>query len=485
MQISCPGCKSRIQVPDDKIKPQGTKVKCGKCAKIFTVKRAARPAEPAPVAPKNTESDLFSGDNFGAEMDNYRTQLRPMGGDRDEDMFGSSGDLDSPSQASHAASTRTDTDDLFGSAEDLDQASPEAQPQPESSASSDDLLDRLAADIRATKDEIAAEEPPARAADSESLDKIFGKGLDSDNVDDLFGSPQGPSDFDDLISQPEPPGPASGPSALDALFSDEPEVAPRKPAARKPEPRPAPSPTPAPAPAPAPVHSGPPPEKVAAEMTLEPALKEEDVPRVAPPQGGAAAQQGHKQARPRKRVTRRLLLLVTLLLTVAGSAAAYFYVPSVRQLVETNFQKLPIDKFLALIGEAPEIAEPMLITAERWEGRTLQGPNGDTMYIIEGNLVNGYSGSRSFIKIRGDLINENGEVIATREVFAGNALNDDELRGLPRVRIDGILNRSVGDGLSNFNLAAGSRIPFQIVFYDITEPVKDTLVVPVSSEPGS
>jgi len=45
MVIECSACQTRFRLADDKIKPQGTKVRCSKCGEIFTV----LPPQPEPV----------------------------------------------------------------------------------------------------------------------------------------------------------------------------------------------------------------------------------------------------------------------------------------------------------------------------------------------------------------------------------------------------------------------------------------------------
>lgn len=46
MVVGCPKCKSKLNIPDEKIAPEGTRFKCPKCATVLMVKRPAG----APVA---------------------------------------------------------------------------------------------------------------------------------------------------------------------------------------------------------------------------------------------------------------------------------------------------------------------------------------------------------------------------------------------------------------------------------------------------
>lgn len=494
MQIGCPACKTKITVPDEKIKPEGTKVKCGKCSKIFTVKKkstekaapekaaaaaddddlfgppatAAPAPAPPPAAPAAApafdaaaelglgqssapvDDDYLGGDNFGAEMDNYKTQIRQVSS-RDSSMFGSSDDLDGK------AAKREDTAGLF----DTDQApKPRTQPPP-AKADLDSLFDEPAAP--------APNKPAPAMPAKESLDDLFGKGLD-DPADELADKlreakpKKGREDIDALFDRGEPEPKASN-AERDAFFDDEPAPAP--PPRREAPPAP----------------KGPSAEELAATMKLEPALKEEDIPKPPPPRPAEA--QPAAQAKKRAFPVKALALGVGGLL-VAGGIGAAVLVPAINKPLMAAAAPLfdYVDRMLASKPATPTGA-PITLAVTVTGGRAVVGGRGDKLYVIEGRVRNDYPGARSFIKLRGKLIGADGAALASREVFAGNLLNDEEIRGLDRVKIDGILNRSVGGGLQNFNVPAGSEIPFQIVFYDVEQPVSQQQVEPIGSEPGS
>ena len=52
MVVGCPKCKTKLKIADERIKPEGTKFKCPKCATLLLIKPPTRPAAPAaPAAP--------------------------------------------------------------------------------------------------------------------------------------------------------------------------------------------------------------------------------------------------------------------------------------------------------------------------------------------------------------------------------------------------------------------------------------------------
>jgi predicted Zn finger-like uncharacterized protein len=51
MIVACPSCSARFKVAEEKIGPQGAKLRCSKCQKVFGVQREAAPAAPPPPPP--------------------------------------------------------------------------------------------------------------------------------------------------------------------------------------------------------------------------------------------------------------------------------------------------------------------------------------------------------------------------------------------------------------------------------------------------
>src|SRR4051812_6140816 len=65
MLVSCPKCESRYKLPDEKIRPQGTKVRCPRCQHTFHVhKEEAKAPDAAPfkrAAPPPLDSAFMEG----------------------------------------------------------------------------------------------------------------------------------------------------------------------------------------------------------------------------------------------------------------------------------------------------------------------------------------------------------------------------------------------------------------------------------------
>jgi predicted Zn finger-like uncharacterized protein len=51
MIVQCPSCAAKFRVADDKLRPEGVKVRCGRCKTVFRVRRADQSGMPATVLP--------------------------------------------------------------------------------------------------------------------------------------------------------------------------------------------------------------------------------------------------------------------------------------------------------------------------------------------------------------------------------------------------------------------------------------------------
>src|SRR5512147_2361598 len=66
MRFTCDACNAQYMISDEKVGPNGVKVRCKKCGHIILVKRASEEAAAAP-APEPAPAPL-SGDGLDAEL---------------------------------------------------------------------------------------------------------------------------------------------------------------------------------------------------------------------------------------------------------------------------------------------------------------------------------------------------------------------------------------------------------------------------------
>ncbi|GHV58210.1 hypothetical protein FACS189460_5680 [Deltaproteobacteria bacterium] len=106
------------------------------------------------------------------------------------------------------------------------------------------------------------------------------------------------------------------------------------------------------------------------------------------------------------------------------------------------------------------------------------------LLIITGMVRNNYPAPRSFIRLRGTLLDQGGAILADRFVYAGNTVSEDELVKLPIGEIMARLNFKGGQNNRNMNIASGQEVPFMVVF-DKLPPARDEYrIIPVGSSPA-
>ena len=88
------------------------------------------------------------------------------------------------------------------------------------------------------------------------------------------------------------------------------------------------------------------------------------------------------------------------------------------------------------------------------------------VFVIEGNVTNGYKSPCHSIQVKGILFDERGNPAAEKIVYCGNVLPVKQVKSLSREKIEQSLQNAYGSTLSNFNIEPGKSVPFMIVFFD-------------------
>jgi heme-degrading monooxygenase HmoA len=88
---------------------------------------------------------------------------------------------------------------------------------------------------------------------------------------------------------------------------------------------------------------------------------------------------------------------------------------------------------------------------EKVRGYYLENTNLSKVFVVEGEAVNHWKESRSFIKVKGVLLDSKGNKVREQEVYCGNSLSSQ-----------------FGISFSNVNILPNKNVPFMIVFPDLT-----------------
>jgi predicted Zn finger-like uncharacterized protein len=199
---------------------------------------------------------------------------------------------------------------------------------------------------------------------------------------------------------------------------------------------------------------------------------EEDVEKAAE----VAAEKKPRRSRP------LIIILLILLLCMSGFVAVYVWAPNL--LPDSLSFLKPTEK-----QEVADIGVRGLSIKERsLSGEFVQSNVAGSLFVIKGTVVNGYPKSRSFILIKGTILDSKGKVIKSKRAYAGNTFSEDQIQSMSVEEINKGLRNRFGKGRMNFNIEPGGALPFMIVFEDLPENpdvMSEYTVEPVSSSPGS
>jgi len=106
------------------------------------------------------------------------------------------------------------------------------------------------------------------------------------------------------------------------------------------------------------------------------------------------------------------------------------------------------------------------------------------LYVIKGNVINNYPKGRSFLLLKGTILDENGEIVKQKLIYAGNTFTEKQLREMNLEEIDKGLKKQAGEGNININIEPGNSVPFMIIFANLPDNLAEFVVEVVSSSPG-
>lgn len=106
------------------------------------------------------------------------------------------------------------------------------------------------------------------------------------------------------------------------------------------------------------------------------------------------------------------------------------------------------------------------------------------LVVIRGEAINNYPVMRSSIQVKAILFGNNGTILKEQTAYCGNILNDATLAKSTIGKIQDSMENELGDSLTNMNIAPGKAVPFTIVFKGGAKELVEFAVDVVSSKPG-
>ena len=107
------------------------------------------------------------------------------------------------------------------------------------------------------------------------------------------------------------------------------------------------------------------------------------------------------------------------------------------------------------------------ISLEKVKGYYLENTNLNKVFVVEGDAINQWKESRSFIKVKAVLLDSKGNKVQEQEAYCGNILSEKDLREMSRGAIEKSLSSQFGVSFSNVNILPSKSVPFMIVFQDL------------------
>jgi predicted Zn finger-like uncharacterized protein len=185
---------------------------------------------------------------------------------------------------------------------------------------------------------------------------------------------------------------------------------------------------------------------------------------------------------PKKRRRRGLqrflmVVLIVVLLLTGGAAAILYFAP----------EQVP-ESWTSLLGVAgkPQVKDPGVrrLSFKNVSGKFSQSAKAGNLFCIQGVVLNNYPGSRSYIRVKGSLLDEKGAAVKQKLAFAGNTFTENELKDMSLDQIKEALAHRAGKGDSNVNVKSQASVPFMIVFEELPDNLSEFTVEAVSSAPG-
>ncbi len=171
-----------------------------------------------------------------------------------------------------------------------------------------------------------------------------------------------------------------------------------------------------------------------------------------------------------------VVLLVLILLLGGAAAAVWFWAPG---WIPDSIPFLTPPKKAVLPDSGTRHLVLKSVTGAFLDSEQL-GP----LFVIRGEVQNDYTESRSFIRLKGSILDEKGQVLISREGYAGNLLNQQEIPKLSSEQLAQAMENRYGEGGKNLSVAPGRTVPFTLVFEKLPENIAEFTVEAVSSSPA-
>jgi predicted Zn finger-like uncharacterized protein len=186
-----------------------------------------------------------------------------------------------------------------------------------------------------------------------------------------------------------------------------------------------------------------------------------------------------KASKPRRSSILPVVLIVIVLL-LGGTTAVYFFAP--QYIPESVTQFLPFLKG----ADRGDASDPGIrrLSFRAITGHFAESSKAGQLFVVKGMVVNNYSSNRSYILVKGSLLDDKGKAVRTKLAYVGNTFTDDEIKELTQDRISQAMRNRPGKNNIDVNVRPQAAIPFMLIFDELPDNLSEFTVEAVSSSPG-
>ncbi|MDY7037597.1 MAG: zinc-ribbon domain-containing protein [Thermodesulfobacteriota bacterium] len=171
-----------------------------------------------------------------------------------------------------------------------------------------------------------------------------------------------------------------------------------------------------------------------------------------------------------------IIVFVTILLLLTAAVTIFFVSPG---LIPDSLSFLrPTKK-----SEITDVGVRRL-SFKAVNGSFIKLRNEGQRFIIKGTVINNYPRSRSFILLKGSILDDKGRVVKKMLVYAGNTYTEKQISEMSLKELSQGLKNRDGIGKININIKPGGAVPFMIIFENLPDNISEFTVEGVSSSPG-
>ena len=168
-----------------------------------------------------------------------------------------------------------------------------------------------------------------------------------------------------------------------------------------------------------------------------------------------------------------LVLLLLILLIVGVLALQKFMGVNIPYITDLTRNIPFVGEFVQPQGQVNDSAGNLHLSTLNINSRFIENDSAGRLFIITGEVKNGYTVARSHIQVNGKIYSQGKQLVKSENVFSGNILSDLDLKNLSFEDISNRLNTKDGSRMANVDVKPGATVPFMLVFSKLPENLEE------------